>query len=135
MQIGGNSDTITNTDLSTSGSTQTFTWSSNRPTVTSGTTYHIVYKTAGYVYADGVTEVWFKTDSNGSVGNNEVKRYYGAFATWLSLGADVGMNLTVTLGITKVLTWNGSSEEIGYDTSNNRIIRRRKSKRQKQLAL
>jgi hypothetical protein len=102
-QIGSDSDAITNTTLTASpGTTEEFTWGGDEgqngdgPNIVSGTAYWLVMKTVGYTYANGVTEVIWRTDANGGVGLNECAKYdSNASPNWTSVGADVGANLVI----------------------------------------
>lgn len=104
-QVGGNSDTITNTALNASGAEETFTWSTDWPVLSTGVKYWLVLLTAGYTYTDGVTEVIWETDANGSVGNDECWKWDSNAGTpWTTMGADVGANITLNLNLSTTVT-------------------------------
>lgn len=104
-QIGGDSDAITNTALNASGAEETFTWSTDWPVLTNGVKYWLVLKTVGYTYTDGVTEVIWETDANGSVGNNECWKWDSNAGTpWTTMGADVGANITLNMNLSTTIT-------------------------------
>jgi len=104
-QIGGASTAITNTALNASGAEETFTWATDWPVLTTGVKYWYVLKTVGYTYTDGVTEVIWETDANGSVGNNECWKFDSNAGTpWTTMGADVGANITVNYNLSTTIT-------------------------------
>lgn len=99
-QVGGDSEKILASSLSdnAAGAVVTFRWSYNCPQVVSGTVYHIVFKTTGYTYTNGVTEIRWRTDANGAVGLSECSKYdANADPTWTTMGADVGADATVVI--------------------------------------
>ncbi len=102
-QIGDDSDTITNTDLTvTPGTTEEFVWGANEgqdgdgPDIVASTVYWLVMKTTGYTYNDGNTEVVWRTDANGAAGLNECAKYdSNSSPVWTSVGANVGADLVI----------------------------------------
>lgn len=103
-QIGGDSTGVTNTTLNASGAIQGFTWATDWPVIATGVDYWLVLKTVGYTYTDGVTEVIWQTDANGSVGNNECAKYDSNGAPWTTMGADIGGDITVNLNLSTTIT-------------------------------
>ncbi len=99
-QIGGDSEKILATSLSDAadGAVVTFRFSYNCPELVAETTYHVVFKTTGYTYTNGVTEIRWRTDANGAVGMDECSKYDANAATkWTTVGADVGADVTVII--------------------------------------
>lgn len=104
-QVGGDSDAITNTALNASGAEETFTWSTDWPVLTNGVKYWLVLKTVGYTYTNGVTEVIWETDANGSVGNDECWKWDSNAGTpWTTMGADIGANITLNMNLSTTVT-------------------------------
>lgn len=98
----GASDSITCADISTAagGETVTFRWTTNCPYLAPGTDYWLVIRSTGYTYANGVTEVRWRTDANGAVGLNECAKYDANAGTpWTTIGADVGADLAVNAAL------------------------------------
>lgn len=112
-QLAGASAAITNDNLSAdaAGATQEFTWSSNYPEIVAGTDYWVVLKTTGYTYVDATTEVRWRTDANGAVGDNECAKYDANAGTpWTTMGADVGADVTVSVELlTSIVSISGTS--------------------------
>ena len=101
LRVGDFSDDVTATDLSAAGggASQTFTWSldSELPSLTVGEDYWIVLWTTDYVYANGVTEIRWRTDANGAVAASEFAKYQeGGGPQWTTSGTDVGADIVVT---------------------------------------
>ena len=99
---GGDSEDVNCTALSADagGASQTFAWVVGYPYIVSGTDYWVVLQTTGYTYADGVTEVRWRTDANGAAGLNECAKYDSDPApVWTSIGVDVGADLIVNLNL------------------------------------
>ncbi len=98
-QIGGDSNTVTNTDLNAAadGADQKFTWYHKaKPGVSASTVYWLVCVTDGYTYADGVTEVRLRVDAgDGSTDEFATFTWGGAWAN-----SDDGVNhaITITFG-------------------------------------
>lgn len=103
-QIGGDSDTILNTALTaTPGTVEEFVWGGNEgqdgdgPNVVADSLYWLVLKTTGYTYNNGVTEVIWRMDAGGAVGQNECAKYdSNGTPNWTTLGADVGAYIVVS---------------------------------------
>lgn len=92
------SDSVTCADISTAagGETITFRWTTNCPFLARNTYYWLVVRSTGYTYANGVTEVRWRTDADGAVGLNECAKYdANATPAWTTIGADVGADLAV----------------------------------------
>lgn len=104
-QVGGNSAAITNTTLNASGAVQTFTWATDWPVLTTGVKYWLVLKTVGYTYTNGVTEVIWQTDANGSVGNDECWKFDSNAGTpWTTMGSDIGADITINYNLSTTIT-------------------------------
>jgi len=94
----GASQTILCDDLNASGAYETFTWIRDCPFVEVGKTYWAVPKTIDYSYVDTTTEVWWRTDADGAVAQNECAKYDANASTkWTTMGADVGADLSVNM--------------------------------------
>jgi hypothetical protein len=99
----GASDSVTCSDISTAagGETITFRWTRDCPVLAPSTDYWVVLQSTGYTYANGVTEVRWRTDANGAVGLNECAKYStNPGVLWSSIGADVGADLEVNSALT-----------------------------------
>ncbi len=104
-QIGGDSDTITNTNLNASGAEEAPVWSTDWPVLATGVDYWAIIKTTGYTYTDGVTEVIWETDANGAAGLNECYKWDSDAGTpWTTMGANVGANITVHYNLQTTIT-------------------------------
>ena len=100
----GASDSVTCLDITTAaaGETTTFRWTRDCPFLAPSTTYWLVIKSTGYTYANGVTEVRWRTDANGAVGESECAKFdANATPAWTVIGADVGADIGINsdLGI------------------------------------
>jgi len=95
-KVGGDSDTVSCATLSSGagGAVQTFTWSDDYPLLIAGQDYWVAMVTTGYTYTDTTTEVRWRTDANGAVGESECAKCING-NVWSIIGADVGADITV----------------------------------------
>lgn len=93
--IDGWSDAISASDLGSSPTEETFVWSDNFPELTASTAYWLVMMTTGYTFANGVTEIIWRTDADGDVAGSSCAKYIDTAARWTIIGADVGADLTL----------------------------------------
>lgn len=119
--IGSASTAITSATLVvTPGGDVEFSWDFDGPDIVSGTAYWLVIKTIGYTYANGVTEIIWRTDANGAVGLNEFAKYdSNATPKWTTAGADVGADLEIGSSA----NWEIAADDFGDAMPNKADVR------------
>ena len=96
-RTGNPSQEIDASDLDGSGGDVTFTFTDG-PTITSGTTYWLVVKTANYDYTDTTTEIIWLIDADGNTAGDEIaKADPDAGTVWTIVNTNYGADLTVNL--------------------------------------
>lgn len=103
-QRGGASDSVTCNDLSsdTDGGDVTFTWTSDHPWLPlldgQSKVFWVVIKSTGYTYADGVTEVRWRTEGDTGGTLNECAKYDADAGTpWTIIAANSGADVSIIL--------------------------------------